>query len=381
MRCGSSRNIADFPAGLNRETPFSQAFQYFARLATTFSWSFRKRLLDHDFSMKSARSIHSVSKQSLSFRTWRNHRTPSRILVIRLHAIGDVAITFPSCSALREQLPHTQIDFLTSETCVGLPNAIELFNHVFVFPQCESRPQRLLETALWCLKVRKFSYDIIVDLQSNWISRAIRRAAFPECWGEFDRFEPKPAGDRVVETFHRLGFDQLKPVYRIELKEAIRDRSRKLLLSHGWDEGTKLIGLNPAGLWKTRNWPIENYEKLARTWLKKEQVQFVMLGTGRILSQGDFLERQLRTSFINLVGKTSLEDAMGILQFSSGMISEDSGLMHMAWVSGIPTLALFGSSRHDWSKPLGKHSVCLHSGDLECGACMESTCRYAMCTA
>jgi heptosyltransferase-2 len=45
-------------------------------------------------------------------------------------------------------------------------------------------------------------------------------------------------------------------------------------------------------------------------------------------------------------------------------------------VSGVPTLALFGSSRHVWSAPLGDHTMCLHSGDLECGSCMEPTCRY-----
>jgi ADP-heptose:LPS heptosyltransferase len=56
-------------------------------------------------------------------------------------------------------------------------------------------------------------------------------------------------------------------------------------------------------------------------------------------------------------------------------VTEDSGLMHMAWVSGTPTLALFGSSRADWSRPLG-NSRCLNSGDLECGACMEAECRF-----
>jgi ADP-heptose:LPS heptosyltransferase len=50
--------------------------------------------------------------------------------------------------------------------------------------------------------------------------------------------------------------------------------------------------------------------------------------------------------------------------------------MHMAWATGVPTLALFGSSRHVWSAPLGEHACCLHSGDLACGACMEPTCRY-----
>jgi len=57
------------------------------------------------------------------------------------------------------------------------------------------------------------------------------------------------------------------------------------------------------------------------------------------------------------------------------VLSEDSGLMHMAWVSGTPVVALFGSTRSDWSRPLGPRSVFLDSSDLSCGACMQATCR------
>ncbi len=50
--------------------------------------------------------------------------------------------------------------------------------------------------------------------------------------------------------------------------------------------------------------------------------------------------------------------------------------MHMAWVCGIPTLALFGSTRSDWSAPQGEHSLCLNSSDLECGNCLLEVCKY-----
>jgi len=48
----------------------------------------------------------------------------------------------------------------------------------------------------------------------------------------------------------------------------------------------------------------------------------------------------------------------------------------MAWVSGIPTLAMFGSTRSDLSTPLGKHTLLLHSSDLECGNCLLAICKY-----
>jgi ADP-heptose:LPS heptosyltransferase len=75
------------------------------------------------------------------------------------------------------------------------------------------------------------------------------------------------------------------------------------------------------------------------------------------------------------VDNTTPLQAFAVLQHASFLLSEDSGLMHMAWVSGIPTIALFGSTRSDWSRPLGEHTFFLDSSDLPCGNCMQSICQ------
>jgi ADP-heptose:LPS heptosyltransferase len=103
---------------------------------------------------------------------------------------------------------------------------------------------------------------------------------------------------------------------------------------------------------------------------------FVLLGTSRIRKQAAFLEEQIGDAVLNLTEQTSLEEALGVLRHASVVISEDSGLLHMGWASGVPTLALFGSTNHVWSQPVGRHVRSLHSGDLECGACMSPECRF-----
>ncbi len=376
MPCDSNRNITDCPVGLNGETPFLQAFQYSARSATTFSWSFRKLLLDHDSGMKSSSSIQTVPKQSLSFRAWRNHRAPSRILVIRLHAIGDVAITFPACSSLRQHFPTSHLDFLTSETCADLPKALTIFNRVHIFPHAQNRWERLSYAVMWSFALRRYHYDVIIDLQRNWVSRMIRFCSLPRFWGEFDRVSPKPAGDCVLETFHMTGFETVQAVYRMSLRADLQSEAAEILMEQGWDKKKKLVVLNPAGLFPTRNWPTENYAALARLFAQIMPAQFVILGTSRVIQKAERLKDLLPEFVLNLVGKTTLAQAFGVLQYASLIISEDSGLMHMACVSGIPTLALFGSTDYRRSRPTGNHSVCLHSGDLECGCCMSSSCKY-----
>src|SRR5262249_43807458 len=126
----------------------------------------------------------------------------------------------------------------------------------------------------------------------------------------------------------------------------------------------------------SRNWPIDRYAHFAKLWKQRRSAQFAIMGLASLGTKATALHASLGGYLLNLVGKTTPSQALAIVQRASLVLTEDGGLMHMAWVSGVPTLALFGSSRHVWSAPLGEHTLCLHSGDLECGACMEPTCRY-----
>jgi ADP-heptose:LPS heptosyltransferase len=106
------------------------------------------------------------------------------------------------------------------------------------------------------------------------------------------------------------------------------------------------------------------------------QNKFLVLGTSFIASKAAFLKNYLGDKLINLVEQTTSLEAFAILQHAKLMISEDSGLMHMAWLSGIPTLAIFGSTRSDWSAPIGEHTLLLDSSDLPCGNCMQEVCKF-----
>lgn len=298
------------------------------------------------------------------------------MLVIRLHALGDVALTLPASAALRSRFPDARIDYMTTETSASLVASLRMIDEVTIVSECKDPGSWAAGAVRMGLLVRKKKYDVILDLQRNWVTRTIRRLASPAAWGEFDRFAPMSAGDRVIESFHRTGFAGLSPLHAMEFHHRLLVRTETLLRDGGRDPKKKLVVLNPAGLWKTRNWPLENYILLARLWLRHEPVQFLVVGTDRISDRAAQIQHQVGDSVINLVNRTSPGEAFAVLHEVSAMVTEDSGLMHMGWCLGIPTVALFGSSRRVWSAPVGPHNRCLHSGDLPCGQCMESLCRY-----
>ena len=191
---------------------------------------------------------------------------------------------------------------------------------------------------------------------------------------EFDKYSPFSAGERNRLTIEAAGLGEISMSNQFKLKDSLKGSA--ILQSRGWNGQDQLVVLNPAGFFETRNWAIDNYVRFAELWLQRfPKTKFIVLGTSFVAGKAELLKQQLGEKFINLVGLTSPSEAFAVLQHATLILSEDSGLMHMAWVSGVPTITLFGSTRSDWSRPLGKHSFFFDSSDLPCGNCMDSICR------
>jgi ADP-heptose:LPS heptosyltransferase len=86
------------------------------------------------------------------------------------------------------------------------------------------------------------------------------------------------------------------------------------------------------------------------------------------------LREALGNRLLDFSGSTTPGEALALVAHASLVVSEDSGLLHLAWVQGVPALALFGSSRAAWSRPEGPHANGFYSEDLSCGACMQPAC-------
>jgi ADP-heptose:LPS heptosyltransferase len=214
-----------------------------------------------------------------------------------------------------------------------------------------------------------------LDLQNNRLSNFVREALQPAAWAEFDRFSPVAAGERNRRTIEALGLGRNESMTGFELKSPAG--VDELLRTHGWKPDAEIILLNPAGAFENRNWPLDHYIAFAGLWSRQyASAQFLVMGTGRIAEKARALKDALGARLIDLVNETTAATAFEILQRVRFALSEDSGMMHMAWVAGIPTLALFGSTRSDWARPLGPHTAFLDSSDLVCGNCMRETCLY-----
>ncbi|ANI88444.1 hypothetical protein A9P82_03470 [Arachidicoccus ginsenosidimutans] len=305
---------------------------------------------------------------------WLGNKPPKRVLAIRLQAMGDTVITLPYLNALRKSLPEeTQLDFLTRKEVDSIPKSLALFNHVYSIGGKRNFYKQCVYALFMLPRLIFRRYDVVLDLQNNPISRYTRKILNAKAWSEFDKYSPHAAGERTRLTIEAAGFKSVMNA-QFQFKTGYDDEE-KLLLAHGWDGASKLVILNPAAAFGTRNWNIDNYVSFAKLWLQQfPDTQFVAMGTNFIKGKALYLKEKLRDKLICLIDRTTPAEGFKIIQRVQFVLSEDSGLMHMSWVSDKPTVAILGSTRSDWVSPQNKNSLVFSSDDLPCGNCMREFC-------
>ncbi len=315
-----------------------------------------------------------------------NTITEKKILIIRLHATGDTAITIPVCNFIKKNYPGYELHYLTVKSNTGLMGSFNIFKSVydiglgFEFPgtgynSSSAKFRRQLSCLSTAFKLRKNKYDAVIDLQNNKYSRTIRKIISPRLYAEFEKYEALSHSQRIIDTFIKAGFENVKNDFRSEIREQDIINGKKILEDNGWDGLRKIILINPAGLYETRRWGLENYLKLSEL-LAERGYDIMISGTESIKKFSSEFKNHIGNNMINIAGKTSLSELPGILTHIGGIVSDDSGLFHLAWAMGKPGVLLLGATRADWTCQPGDHTICLNSSDLDCGNCMKETCKW-----
>lgn len=295
---------------------------------------------------------------------------PGRVVVVRLHAFGDAVITLPVLGALRTALPAAQITLVTSTHYAELFAAVACVDAVLPVATDGSRPARALAALRAGLALA--APDLLIDIQRSAQSGILRRASRARAWVAFDRFAPRTALDRYLDAARWVGLDALAPEYAVALRPEAAERAATLLAGVRLDEPYAV--LNPAGCWATKNWPAERYAELGGMLWREYGLRPLLIGTEHIRPHVAPIRRELGELVVDLVGRTTAAEALALVAGARLVVSDDSGLMHMAWVAGAPTIGLFGASRSAWSRPCGPRAYVFASEDLPCGACMSPRC-------
>ena len=126
-------------------------------------------------------------------------------------------------------------------------------------------------------------------------------------------------------------------------------------------------------------WPAERYAELARTLFERHGLPVLLLGSGKEAALCEQIAAAAPGACRVLAGQTALIDAMALIAAARGLVSNDSGLMHVAAAFGVPQVAVFGSTSPEHTPPLNPRARVLWLKEelqLDCSPCFERTCRF-----
>ena len=157
--------------------------------------------------------------------------------------------------------------------------------------------------------------------------------------------------------------------------QANEDNCRRILQDLGLTLDQPVVGIMPGAEYgPAKRWPAEYFADLALQ-LAQMGYQVWQFGSHKDRSIGDKIKTLSKGSALNLCGETSVEDAIDLISLTKGVITNDSGLMHIAAALNRPVLAIYGSSSPSYTPPLTDKSRVLYL-NLECSPCFKRECPH-----
>ncbi len=282
--------------------------------------------------------------------------------------------------ALQVQAPGCAIDVLAPAWSAGILGRMPEIRRVIDMPVGHGRfgwgARRALGHAL------RGQYQRAIVLPNSWKSALIPWFAnIPVRTGLVGEFRyglindvrrlDKAAIPRLVDRYRMLAGESapaLNPQLRVDLA------AQAASLGHlGLTLDRPVLALCPGAEYgPAKRWPAAHYAALARA-RHESGWQVWLFGSEKDASVTAEINRLCDGTCADLAGKTTLTEVVDLLAAARCVVSNDSGLMHVAAAVGVPLIALYGSSDPGYTPPLSDTARVL-SLDLPCSPCFRREC-------
>ncbi|MGA9667308.1 MAG: lipopolysaccharide heptosyltransferase II [Gallionella sp.] len=309
-----------------------------------------------------------------------------KILIIGPSWVGDTMLMQPMLMRLKQRQPGAQIDVLAPPWTAGLLHAMPEVHEVVINPFAHGALELMKRYQLGkrlrdarygqaivlpnSLKSALVPYFAGIPLRTGFIGEARFGLLNDARWLNKSRLPLMT--ERFAQLAEQADAEIPRPLPNPKL--TITEAQRSITLNK---LGLTLIGpiavfCPGAEYGPAKRWPIPYFAELAQR-LRKEGFTVLLVGSSKDKAIADKIVALGNDACLNLCGSTDLGDAIVLLSCAHLVISNDSGLMHLAAALDRPMLALFGSSSPRFTPPLSAHAEVLKL-DLKCSPCFKREC-------
>jgi ADP-heptose:LPS heptosyltransferase len=316
----------------------------------------------------------------------------SRILLIRLTALGDVVLVEPLVRAIRARLTGAEVDLVTEARHARLIEEGAGFDRVIAYDR-HGRDAGVLGLARVLGRIGTGRYDAVVDLQGKLRTRLLAwrvpagRRIYLRKRSFVGALRALLGGDRPIDDRHAVDLylsalspligavdERLAPELRPGLPTGptAAEPASAFGPASAVASGAEVrIGLGVGTAHPTKRWPKEHFLSLADQLSEAHPgARFVLIGGPPDLAELEAIRARVTRAVIDPLDVTSL-DVCGLGRVIAGLdllISVDSGPAHLAAASGVPVVVLFGpTSPRRWGPRGMRHRVA--SLQLSCSPC------------
>ena len=295
------------------------------------------------------------------------------ILLLRPDMIGDLVCTTPFLRGIRSLYPEHHITMVVSPLVYNMMEPCPYIDELLVYDKktegsfFRTNLQRSRNFAKEHLQGRKWDLAVVLShanpdtYPEAWMalmSGAKRRVAYSETvdalkhktyLGAYDVYfndlifnnSMRHEVESVMGILHHLGAASADD--SLELWSTAEDEAAVavLLETEGLQHGKTKVAVSLSTSNKSKDWPLENYEKVVSELLAKHDVQVILIGAGRY--DEEIGERFIKAhpQVHNFIGRTTIRQTIALLRKCAFYLGGDTGPMHIAAYCGIGGAAIY----------------------------------------
>lgn len=302
-----------------------------------------------------------------------------KVLIIRFSSIGDIVLTTPVVRCLKQQHPEVKVHYLTKSSFLSVVNYNPYIDHVHTF---DGDLNKVID------ELKKEDFDFVVDLHNNLRTARVKKAldvpssAYQKLnikkWlltnFKLDLMPDKSIVERYFDAAAEIkvhndgkGLDYILP-------ESMQLSNDDIPMGH-WGG---YVGCVIGGSFNTKKLPVEQWQKLCAL----IPYPIILLGGPEDREEGQLIAEQDPIKIYNSCGKFKLNESAELVKNALVIVSNDTGLMHIAAAYQKPIISLWGNTSpemgmfpyygyNNLKERIAPQSVIIENKTLSCHPCSK----------